>query len=90
MEVWEKAHSLVLDVYRETKGFPREELFGITMQLRRSAVAIATRIAEGCGRDGNVDFAVDLRRAKSSFSELEYGILLARDLGLCAEAAPIA
>jgi four helix bundle protein len=85
LDVWKKAHALALNVYRETKAFPREEAFGMTMQVRRTSAAIATRIAEGCGRDGNIDFAVDLRKAKSSCSELEYAILLSHDLGLLAE-----
>ena len=59
---------------------PREEVFGITMQLRRSSVAIPTRIAEGCGRSNETEFANDLRRAIAHCSELEYLILLARDL----------
>jgi four helix bundle protein len=56
VEAWKKAHSLVLEIYRETRTLPREEIFGVTMQLRRSAVAIATRIAEGCGREHNAEF----------------------------------
>jgi four helix bundle protein len=51
LDVWNKAHSLTLSVYQATQGMPREEVFGITMQLRRGATAIATRIAEGCGRE---------------------------------------
>jgi len=82
VEAWNKAHQVVLRVYRETQALPREEIFGITMQLRRSAVLIATRIAEGCGRDSDADFAVDLRRAISGCSELEYLVLLAKDLKL--------
>jgi len=81
---WKKAHLLVLRVYQETNTLPREEIFGVTMQLRRSSVAIATRIAEGCGRDKDADFAVDLRRAAASCHELEYLVLLARDLHLWA------
>jgi four helix bundle protein len=56
-------------------------MFGLTIQLRRSSTAIATRIAEGCGRDNNLEYASDLRRAKVSCNELEYLILLAQDLG---------
>ena len=85
LDVWNKAHALALSVYRETKDFPKDELFGMTMQMRRSAAAIATRIAEGCGRDGNLDFAVDLRKAKASCSELEYSVLLSHDLGMCSD-----
>ena len=78
---WQKAHALVLSVYRETQTMPREEVFGITTQLRRGATNVATRIAEGCGRSSDVDFAVDLRRAVASSNELEYLMLLTRDLG---------
>lgn len=79
-DVWVKAHALTLRIYKATQSMPREEVFGITIQLRRSATAIATRIAEGCGRTGNIEFAVDLRKAAAGCNELEYLILLARDL----------
>jgi four helix bundle protein len=82
VDTWNKAHGLVLRVYHETKSLPRDEVFGITMLLRRSATAIASRIAEGCGREINSDFAVDLRKAAAHCSELEYLVLLARDLHL--------
>jgi four helix bundle protein len=81
VEAWQKAHALVLAVYRDTQTMPREEIFGVTMQLRRGSTAIATRIAEGTGRSSDADFAVDLRRAGASCNELEYLFLLARDLG---------
>jgi len=78
---WQKAHALVLSVYRETQTMPREEIFGITVQLRRAATNVATRIAEGTGRSNDVDFAADLRRAVANSNELEYLMLLTRDLG---------
>ena len=78
IDAWRKAHALVLAVYRETQSMPREEIFGVTNQLRRSALAIASRIAEG---SGGVEFAVALRKAQASCNELEYLILVARDLG---------
>jgi len=81
VEAWQKAHALVLSVYHETKTMPREEVFGVTMQLRRGAMAVATRIAEGSGRTSDAEFAVDLRRAAASSNELEYLMLLTRDLG---------
>jgi four helix bundle protein len=59
---------------------PKDEVFGLTIQVRRSATAIATRIAEGCGRDVNAEYASDLRRAKVSCNELEYLIVVIRDL----------
>jgi four helix bundle protein len=82
LDAWKRAHRLALRVYQETQSLPREETFGVTMQLRRSAVAIATRLAEGCGRDGDADFAVDLRKATVICNELEYLSLLAVDLQL--------
>lgn len=57
LKVWEKSHHLALEVYRVTTTFPKEELYGITSQLRRASVSIPTNIAEGCGRSTNADFA---------------------------------
>ncbi len=80
LNVWKRAHQLVLDLYRVTEGWPKSESFGLTHQVRRCATGLAARIAEGCGRDSNVEYAVELRRAKASASELEYLLLLSRDL----------
>jgi four helix bundle protein len=80
LNVWRKAHALVLDVYRTTKDFPPEERYGLTSQLRRAAASIPTNIAEGCGRDSNPDFARFLSIAAGSASEVEYHLLLALDL----------
>jgi four helix bundle protein len=79
---WPKAHAWVLQIYRETKALPREEMLGVTMLIWRSATAIATRIAEGSVRERSIEFAADLRRAISSCNELEYLLLLAKDLNL--------
>jgi four helix bundle protein len=81
LQVWGKAHVLALDVYRLTARFPREELFGLTSQMRKCSASIAANIAEGCGRRGNAEFHRFLQIAAGSASELEYHILLARDLG---------
>jgi four helix bundle protein len=81
LDVWERAHRLVLAIYKATATLPREEIFGVTMQLRRAATAVPTRIAEGCGRDSNLEFAVDLRKAVAACKEVEYLLLLAKDLG---------
>ena len=78
--VWDKAHQLVLDVYRATATFPTDERFGLVSQLRRSAASIPANIAEGCGRHGNGDFHRFLQVAMGSASETEYHLLLARDL----------
>jgi four helix bundle protein len=80
MDVWKKAHALVLKVYNQTLNLPKDEVFGITIQLRRSAVGIATRLAEASGRSLAPDFGADLRRAAAACNETEYLILLARDL----------
>jgi four helix bundle protein len=85
LKVWQKAHRFVLDLYRQTQGFPAEERFGLTVQLRRAAVSVASNIAEGCGRDGERDFARFLSIAGGSASEVEYQLLLARDLGYLPE-----
>jgi four helix bundle protein len=64
-----------------TQLLPKEEVFGVTMQLRRTATAIPTRIAEGCGREVNGEFVADLRRGLVACNEMEYLLLLAKDLG---------
>lgn len=78
---WQKAHALVLKLYQQTASFPREETFGVTMQLRRGAMGIAMQIAEGAGRPNNGEFSTDLRKAASGCNELEYLVMLAGDLG---------
>jgi four helix bundle protein len=80
LKVWEKAHSLVLEVYNLTRGFPREELYGLTSQMRRACVSIGANIAEGCCRKGDLELGRFLQIAMGSASELEYELLLARDL----------
>jgi four helix bundle protein len=57
LNVWEKAHSLAVEIYKITAGFPKSEIFGLTSQIRRACSSIPANIAEGCGRDGEVDFA---------------------------------
>lgn len=81
LEVWEKAHRLVLSTYQATGTFPKEEIYGLTGQIRRAAASIPANIAEGCGRNTDADFARFLQIAMGSSSELEYHLLLARDLG---------
>jgi len=81
-KVWEKSHCLTLDIYKVTKGFPKDELYGLTAQIRRSCASIPANIAEGCGRHGDAEFARFLQIGLGSASELEYHLLLARDPGL--------
>jgi four helix bundle protein len=80
LKVWEKAHQLTLEVYRATNRFPREELYGLTSQMRRCSASIGANIAEGCGKRGNNEFHRFLQIASGSASELDYHFLLARDL----------
>lgn len=80
LQVWEKSHQLALAVYKATKEFPKEELYGLTSQIRRANMSIPTNIAEGCGRGTDPDFARFLQIAMGSASETEYQLLLARDL----------
>lgn len=87
LHAWRKAHELVLAVYRATRQFPADELYGLTSQSRRSATSVAANIAEGCGRGGRRDFARFLRMAFGSASELEYHLLLAHDLHLLSDAS---
>jgi four helix bundle protein len=82
LKVWEKAHALTLDVYKASKCFPREEMYGMTSQMRRASVSIGANIAAGACRKGDVDFARFLQIAAGSASELEYHLILARDLEL--------
>jgi len=82
LKVWEKAHELTLAVYRATKGFPKEEMYGLTSQIRRSCASIPANVAEGCGRSGSGDMGRFFQIALGSASESEYHLLLAPDLGL--------
>ena len=80
LKVWEKSHQLALSVYKATKKFPKEELYGLTSQIRRASMSIPTNIAEGCGRNTDKEFARFLQIAMGSASETEYQLILARDL----------
>jgi four helix bundle protein len=80
LKVWKKSHKLTLEVYKATATFPREEVYGITSQIRRSCASISANIAEGCGRDGEAELARFSRIAAGSASELEYHLLLANEL----------
>ena|ERR1700682_1414449 len=80
LTVWEKAHALVLACYEVTASFPKYELFGLVSQIRRCSSSVPANIAEGCGRRGNGEFHRFLQIAMGSASELEYHLLLSRDL----------
>src|SRR3954471_2915302 len=81
LRVWQRAHQLTLEVYGETRAFPKEERYRLTSQLRRAATSIPANIAEGCGRNGDAELARFLTIAKGSANELDYFLLLAHDLG---------
>jgi four helix bundle protein len=85
LKVWGKAHQLTLEVYKISRRFPKEELFGLTSQARRAAVSVGANIAEGCCRKGDCEMGRFLQIAVGSASELEYHLLLARDLHLLDE-----
>jgi four helix bundle protein len=85
LDVWQVAHSLACDVYRDTGTFPKTEAYGLTGQLRRSAASIPANIAEGCGRNGDAELSRFLRISLGSATELEYHLLLSRDIGLLEE-----
>lgn len=87
LKVWQKSHAVALAVYEATRSFPKEELYGLTSQMRRAAVSVPSNIAEGCGRDSQPQFAHFLQIAFGSASELEYQLLLARDLGFLVTSA---
>src|ERR1700674_1529920 len=85
IKVWAKAHLLTLEIYKVTATCPREEIYGLTSQLRRASVSIAANIAEGFGRGGNTELARFLQTGMGSASEVEYHIFLAKDLNLLTE-----
>ncbi|HEV8711578.1 MAG TPA: four helix bundle protein [Candidatus Binatia bacterium] len=82
LKVWEKAHQLTLAVYKATIFFPKEELYGLTNQIRRACASSPANVAEGCGRGSDAELARFLQIAMGSASELEYHLLLTRDLNL--------
>lgn len=78
--VWQKSHQLTLDVYATLQYFPKDEMFGLVSQMKRSSSSIPTNIAEGCGRNSDKDFARFLIIAFGSANELEYQFILSKDL----------
>src|SRR5271168_4654093 len=80
LKVWTKAHELTLAVYRQTRVFPKEEMYGLTSQLRRASASIGANIAEGCGRRSDGEMKRFLQIARGSASELECHLFLAKDL----------
>ena len=81
LQVWERSHRLVLEVYRLSRHFPIAERFGLTAQLRRAAMSVPANIAEGAKRESQRDFAHFLNIAEGSLAETQYLMVLGRDLG---------
>jgi len=81
LKVWQKGHELTLWIYKATKSFPKDEMYGMTSQLRRAAASIPANIAEDCVRGSGAEFRHLLQVALGSASELEYHILLSHELG---------
>ena len=79
-KVWVKAHELTIVIYETTRGFPRDEIYGLTSQMRRAAASIGGNIAEGCGRGSDAELRRFLNIARGSANEREYHLLLAKDL----------
>ena len=80
LKVWVKAYQLTLAVYQSTRAFPRDEVYGLTSQLRRASASIGANIAEGCGRRSDAEMKRFCQIARGSASEVEYHLILAKDL----------
>lgn len=86
LAVWQKSHSLVLAIYALTARFPDAEYFGLAAQIRKAAICVPTKIAEGCGKESDTEFAKLLNIALGSACEVEYTIILSRELKYITEA----
>lgn len=84
-DIWKLSHLLTLEVYKITESFPKEEIFGLTSQIRRASSSIGINIVEGCGRGSDEDFKRFLRNASGSSFEVEYILLLSKDLNYISE-----
>ena len=85
IDVWKKSVVLVTTVYEITKSFPKEEIYGLTNQIRRSAVSVPSNIAEGSARQGNKEFAQFLYISLGSLTELETQLIIAGNLKFLSE-----
>ena len=85
LSVWQKSHELTLKIYKISSSFPKEELFGLSSQIRRSASSIPTNIAEGCGRYSKAEMRQFLIISAGSCSELDYQTILTKDLNYISE-----
>lgn len=82
LQAWQKSHALTVELYKCTVDFPKEEIYGLTSQIRRAGISVAANIAEGCCRNGKAEFARFLHMAAGSASELEYLLLLSHEIEL--------
>jgi four helix bundle protein len=89
LEVWQKAHRLVLAVYRLTQAFPAEERYGLTSQLRRAAVSVPANVAEGFKRRGQAEKMRFYNISEASLEEVKYYLILAHDLEYAADVEPL-
>ncbi|MEO8165154.1 MAG: four helix bundle protein [Betaproteobacteria bacterium] len=89
LEAWKEAMALVSLTYRESQRFPKEEIYGLTSQIRRSAVSVPSNIAEGAARHGSKEFSQFLSISMGSLSELETQLLIAVDLAYLNRDSPI-
>jgi four helix bundle protein len=80
LKVWQKSHQFVLSVYQLTNDFPKNEIFGLTSQMRRATVSISANLAEGCGKNSTLDIANYFQISLGSLHETEYYLLLSKDL----------
>ncbi|GAB6045620.1 hypothetical protein JCM11957_12180 [Caminibacter profundus] len=85
LEVWKKAHSLVLDIYETTKSFPKEEIYGIISQIRRTAYSVPVNIVEGKAMKNTKEFIQFLNIANASLEEVRYFLILSKDLEYISE-----
>jgi four helix bundle protein len=79
-DIWQLSHDLTLEVYKITSSFPKEEIYGLTSQIRRASSSIPTNISEGCGRNSDKEFNQFLNIALGSALETEYLFILSKDL----------
>jgi len=84
-KVWELGHEITLEIYELTQDFPKQEMYGITSQMRRASSSIPANIVEGCGRESDAEFRKFLIIAQGSANELEYFTVLSKDLGYLEE-----
>ena len=84
-DIWKLSHFLTLEIYKITENYPKEEIFGLTSQIRRASSSVGINIVEGCGRGSDQDFKRFLRNASGSAFEVEYILLLSKDLNYISE-----